>query len=96
MSRAANDIPGDSVCEEDDGCPTESAVLKREWRKHTKRIKELETRDTSFQVGAALAKTDFNELKTAAQAVLDIYYSTSNQIDPLIDMLYDVLEKNHD
>ena len=23
---------GDSICHDDDGCPTEGAVLKREWR----------------------------------------------------------------
>jgi hypothetical protein len=26
---------GDQVCEEADGCPTENAVLKREWRRLT-------------------------------------------------------------
>lgn len=33
---------GDGVCEEEDGCPTEVAVLKREWRKHTTKINKLE------------------------------------------------------
>lgn len=29
---------GEVVCVEDDGCPTEGAVLKREWRKHTAQL----------------------------------------------------------
>jgi hypothetical protein len=28
----------DSPCVEDDGCPTEGAVLKRAWRKHTEQL----------------------------------------------------------
>jgi hypothetical protein len=32
---------GDYVCEEADGCPTENAVLKREWRRLTDENKRL-------------------------------------------------------
>jgi hypothetical protein len=32
---------GDSVCQDDDGCPIENAVLRREWRKLTAQVAAL-------------------------------------------------------
>ncbi len=32
----------DGLCQEDDGCPTETAVLKREWRHLTAKVAALE------------------------------------------------------
>lgn len=33
---------GDSVCHEKDGCPTEGAVLRREWRAQRAEIERLQ------------------------------------------------------
>lgn len=33
---------GDSVCHEKDGCPTEGAVLQREWRAQRAEIERLQ------------------------------------------------------
>ena len=32
---------GDQVCNEDDGCPTEIAVLKRQWREYRRALINL-------------------------------------------------------
>jgi hypothetical protein len=53
---------GDSVCHDKDGCPTENAVLRREWRSLSARVAELEERckllkedcDNCLEVNAAL------------------------------------------
>jgi len=36
---------GDMVCLESDGCPTENAVLKREWRKLRQQLAEYQARE---------------------------------------------------
>lgn len=35
---------GDTICHENDGCPTEGAVLKREWRAMRKEIAWLQAK----------------------------------------------------
>jgi hypothetical protein len=37
----AAESEGDRVCHDDDGCPTENAVLRREWRKLTAQVAAL-------------------------------------------------------
>ena len=42
-SRLIIDETPDRVCKDDDGCPSELAVLKRDWRKYRKALTDIAT-----------------------------------------------------
>jgi hypothetical protein len=78
----AAESEGDRVCHDDDGCPTENAVLRREWRKLTAQVAALTAQcDAAKRANAHLLKAirplidagiAVEELRAAVETVIAV------------------------